>query len=180
MNINKSFKQKINVSSIDASLEALSEEVSTLFSVLDQTSGDIKKVEAYLKNLGANFSFRLRINETESARKSPKDTHQVAGYLSVEFYFIRTCWYLAWTEDENNKQYRLFFIKEEEEVVGCTGMGECCKYTDAFQTQCLLKKPFIETDINTRLQYSSSLVPFIESFKNYLRDYRIANEELPF
>lgn len=162
---------------IDASLQSLVTEINLLSSILDSLSDEIKTIESCLRNYKVHFPFRFKISEETSTPRSPKDSHGELGRISVEYYVMQTCYYLAWEEDEESKQFRLLFVIEEEEIIGCTGMRECCQYTESLKITSLLKKPFVVTNLQTRLKYAEHLDSFINSFKDYLKTYRISIEK---
>jgi hypothetical protein len=69
--------------------------------------------------------------------------------------------YLAWEKDDNSSRFRLYLIIEEQNEFG---------WSDE------VKKPLIETPLDTRLRVSGHVVPFIKSFTEYLSKYRVAIE----
>lgn len=170
-------ENKTNI--IDLSLTELIQEADTLFQKLNHISTSISTLEKELTRVKAFFPFKLLVDEEKrSLQKRLMDNK--SDLESDNYYFTTVSWHLAWEEDENSKNYRLFLISEALETVA-TGFEEHYSFEDV-QINKLFKKPFIETNLKTRLKYSEYLITFIDSFKTYLKDYRISIEknDLPF
>jgi hypothetical protein len=155
--------QKINEDiAIDSSLQKLAKEAEILSKVLDSATDVIRKLEADLKKLNANFVFKYLIYES-----SPNYNR---GWSKM-------CWYLSWEKDQASNSYRLLLACFEKELVirnsGTDDREFCETYSEPF---CHSKKPFIETDLQTRLKYSEYLIPFINAFTDHLASHRISIE----
>lgn len=165
----------------DSSLEELFCEADDLFKVLDNVSDTIRKLESSLSDLKANFSYALLVKtEKESREKKIEPRHIENCPYVANFYSTQDISYLTWEIDEKSNKYRFFLVKQEREWI----------YWEApeggrrilHQTQEFFKKPLIETSLETRLEYSEYLIPFINSFKNFLKEKRrqIETSALPF
>lgn len=160
-------------SSISSSLKELILEAELLFKILDDASDKIRELESSLSHLKAHFPFRYVIKEeNESFRKDLEEKHKtVCSY--GHYYFTKVYWYLAWEVDEASKNFRLLLISEEKEIIEYVN-DENNYDSIIFETRSATKKPLIETDLSTRLRNSEHLIPFIDSFKEFLKGYRIS------
>lgn len=160
--------------SIDSSLEKLISEAESLFKLLDNTSVTIRHFEKSMTELKAFFTFRLCIErEKESLPKNLTDDHKDIQW--AESFNTRIRWHLAWEPlDGNSKNYRLFLISEEQEIIIINYMDNY--YPKVFQSKDIFKKAFIETDIQTRLKYIEHLSDFINRFKSHLKERRLSIE----
>ena len=129
---------------IDKALDGLNLEAKSLFVLLDNISSNFLKVEKSLKDLKANFPFREPIKKNTTSPKIPRDDHRSSNFLNLEYYVTEQVHYLAWEADDEPKNYRLFLICEESEIVGCTGVGECCKFSEVFTKKCIFKKLWLD------------------------------------
>ena len=153
--------------SIDSSLQQLFAEADKLFKRLDISSESIRNLETNLINLKANFPFRFLIaKEPESAPLELKDEHK--NISDATGYKTQISWYLAWDlADENSKTFRLLLVSEIKEIVHVNVYEHWFFHEVKFET--LTKKPLIETDLKTRLQYLKYLTPFVDAFAAYLK-----------
>lgn len=178
---NTSVEKNQETTSFDNSLKELALEAKLLFKALDDTSAKIRELETSLSNLKAHFPFRRLINEEkESIHKIVEECHAAVCPYG-HHYFTKVYWYISWEADENSKNFRLFLISEEKEIIEYPVATDEYESIE-FQVRNLIKKPLIETDLQTRLKYSEHLVPFIDSFKEFLRNCRTSIEhgKLPY
>lgn len=164
--------EEIFSTSIDSSLKTLITEAEILFKLLDNASNAIRHFEKSMNELKAFFSFRLCLKkEEESSPKNLADYHKDLRY--AESFSTQLFWYLAWEPlDENSKNYRLFLMTEEKEILHCP--YEDGIYRDEFQSKNIFKKALIETDIQTRLEYVEYLNCFINRFQSHLAERRLS------
>ena len=160
---------------LQCSLHDLAHEASELFKLLDTTSDIIRKLETDLKDLKANFPFLYVIHkEPSSLPQTPEERHKKTS-LDLVCYITKVIWYLSWDLDESSQKYRLLLISKETELLWYRNdyMDSDSEAEIEFQQRILSKKPFIETDLQTRLKYANKLPRFIDAFKNHLREYRV-------
>lgn len=67
------------------------------------------------------------------------------------------CWFFSWEPCPLGKRYRLFLISEEKETGTMT-----------------FRKPLIECKLEVRLKVSQYLIPFMNTFKDALKQYRLS------
>lgn len=172
-------KKNCNLETINSSIHELVHEAKVLFSTFDAISSSICKLEKDLNETKAYFPFKYKVYiDSESCAKKPEPRHNTISYdlLGYRTYIY---WYLGWEAEENTKNFRLFLIGEEKEIIYYSipeNDPEACEEQE-FQKKNIFKKPLMETDLQTRLQYSEHLLPFINSFKDYLKGYRLAVEQ---
>ncbi len=174
--------KKINPLNVDSSIQKLVEEAKSLFSIFDSISASVCKFEQDLNNARAYFPYKSQAIKVEvSHKKNPETYHKDIGY-EVLGYYTKTHWYLSWESDENSKNFRLFLIAEEKEIILFMIPDEERCGEMEFQTKNIFKKPLMETNLSIKLQYSECLIPFIDSFTDYLQKRRIIIEQggLPF
>jgi hypothetical protein len=178
-------KTSYNLEAINSSIHELVHEAKILFSTFDAISSSICKLEKDLNDSKAYFPFKFKARiDLESCAKKPEPRHDTISYDLLGY---RTCtyWYLAWeAAEENTKNFRLFLIGEEKEIIYYSIPGddpESCGEQE-FQTKNVFKKPLMETSLSIRIQYSEYLIPFIDSFKDYLKSCRLIIEQggIPF
>lgn len=159
--------------SIDSSLETFISEAGILFKLLDNTSSAIRHFEKSMTELKAFFTFRLCIKSgKESLPKILMDNHKHIRF--AEHFTTQVCWYLAWESlDENSKNYRLFLISDEQEIIHLWFKGD---WSRDIQSNNISKKALIETDIQTRFEYVQYLNSFISQFNKHLTVCRLAIE----
>ncbi len=75
---------------------------------------------------------------------------------------------MAWELDDQSKQYRLMLISQEEEIIHIISPETAGKHRKKFQETVLLRKPLIEMDLYTRLQYAHMLSIFLEALNDHL------------
>lgn len=162
--------------SVNLALDDLANEAQALFQVLDDTSSTIRDLEKRLNELKANFPFTYPLREDKSSVINPlEERHlnrkfeQDPAYLG---YCSNTCWYLSWEADEKSKNFRLFLISTLEEVI--VWRGEPVEGIAPYESEVLVKRPLIEFDLPTRLQFIQYLSAFIVHFKECLRRYHMA------
>ncbi|MBX9744357.1 MAG: hypothetical protein K2X08_04005 [Chlamydiales bacterium] len=153
--------------SIDSSLTELVLEARTLFNVLDATSERIRELESCLKDLKANFPFRISIGSDEEATTKQAEPHHLEAFPCVHGYRTKVDWHLAWENEDTSKCFRLCLLAEEKEIVYYSTEDDHV-YTEVFATKILQKKPLIETDLSTRMRHSQHLLTFIDAFKDHL------------
>ncbi len=179
---------------IDLSLRELLGEAQALFRVLDLTSKRITNFEHNLTESKAHFPFSYLVKkdyvffpknpESEDAHKLNAEPYTYVSYNTL------IEWYLAWEEDGKSKKFRLFLISRKKEftVVNIDSDSPVESRAPLFD-EVSFKKPLIETDIPTRLQFAEHLHAFILGFKEYLHQYRTSiegedlnsdGEEIPF
>lgn len=161
---------------IDSSLTELVQEAKALFNVLDATSERIRDLESCLKELKANFPFRIYIGSDEESPVKPAEGHHHQAYPCVQGYRTKVDWNLAWEHEDISKCFRLCLISEEKELVSYSTEDDQV-YRDVFATKILQKKPLLETDLPTRMRHSQHLLTFIDAFKDHLRAARIRIED---
>lgn len=174
----------INQEKIVDALQELENEATQLFDSLDMLSTTIRTVEARLKQLKANFFFSLQIGEDlQSSLKQPQEYHEESR-LAVEAYSTQIVWSLSWELDEQSKAYRLLLVSHEIENIYYSNPESESWNSREFQSKCVSKKPFIETDLQTRLRFAEHLMPFVRSFTDYINKKRASIEaslyKLPF
>jgi hypothetical protein len=162
---------------IDSNLQELLIEAKALFEELDKCSAQIRALEKELQRVNAKFPFKLKLKESEeSLYMPPHDRHvqwcpngTVRGYTQQEFDF------LSWEMEDSAKNFRFFLVIEEKEFVLLED-AQSPGLRREFLSQIKFKKPVIELDMATRLHYCEYRNYFIQSFKEYLRNHRIAIE----
>jgi len=162
---------------IDPNLQELLIEAKALFDELDKSSSQIRALEKELQRVNAQFPFKLKLKEqVESLCMPPLDRHiqwspngTIRGYTQQEIH------YLSWELEDSAKNFRFFLIIEEKEFVFLEGV-ELPELRREFVSHIKLKKPVIELDMATRLQYCEYRTHFVQSFKEYLRSHRISIE----
>lgn len=164
--------------SINFQLDDLANEAQGLFQALDNTSNEIRNLEKRLGEIKANFPFTYPLREDKSSVINPlEERHlnrkfeQDPAYLG---YCSNTCWYLSWEADEKSKNFRLFLLSTLEEVI--VWQGKPVEGIMPYESEVLAKRPLIEFDLSTRLQFVQYLSAFIVHFTEYLRRYRVAIE----
>jgi hypothetical protein len=177
-------KNNIIESSIDLSIRRLIQESKSLFSMFDEMSSSIAKLEKELSEAKAFFAFRYKTSIiSESHTKKAEERHSISSH-DVLGYRTYTVWYLSWEKGDNDTPFRLFLIGEEKEIIyysiptDVEGCGE-----EVFETKTIFKKPLMETSLAMRIQYSEFILPFIDAFTDYLRECRQAfeeSEDIPF
>jgi hypothetical protein len=165
---------------LNSSIRELNKEAARLFKILDDNSHAIINLEKSLQALSANFPFRMLIKENaESFPKAPEDYHKARAGITIIKYCTKVCWFLSWDYDEKANKFRLLTIAEENEIIYYNEFYDI--KSDIFQSKYIFKKPLIETNIQTRLDYFKHLPEFIEKFKKYLQNMRECIESgLPF
>lgn len=155
---------------IDAHLKNLYNEAQEVFRQLDAASETIRRLETTLIELKAHFPFKNLIGEGPSSHSQVlTDKHKTVA--NAQSFFVKTCWYLSWEPlDEGSKNFRLFLIAEEKHIATC--YFEDSYYDDEFDSRISFKKPFIETDLKTRIRYAEQVIPFVKAFTYYLADCR--------
>ena len=168
----------------DPNLAEISIEADSLYVALNKRMAKIGKAEKILNNRKSHFPFEKLVEKSESrASITVKDKH-ISIYPNIEKIFTRKYSYLSWASSKiagiNSKDYRLFLIEEESEI-GCSGKGENYK-EKVFSSKCVIMKPLIEANVPTRIKYLKYFDHFISSYKDYLKQCRIAVEagENPF
>lgn len=162
-----------NESSLESALKELATEAELLFKVLDATSSKIHQLETSLSDLKAHFPFQLSIKKQKSLAEK-FDENSDERYESFDGYYTITYWYLSWEPVEGSKNYRLFLKSEKKEFL-FSGSEEFYKEIE-YQSELILKRPLVETDLATRLQFIEYLNHFVIAFKDYLKGYRISIE----
>ncbi|MDR3550274.1 MAG: hypothetical protein P4L31_02590 [Candidatus Babeliales bacterium] len=166
---------------LDSVLDELGLEIKALFSVLDDISKSILKIEKYLTDSKVNIPFSLSIKEEKESSPKPIQEHHLATYASVDYVTTKTLWHLSWQLDENSKVYRLFLIINEREFAYYDS-GDGSYLIGVSDLKHIFKKTLYDTDLQTRLECSRSLYFFIDAFKEHLKNYRVSIEssDLPF
>jgi hypothetical protein len=163
---------------IDTSLQELIGEAKALFQALDSTSAKIRDFEKSLSELKAHFPFRSFLKEdklsslnelTERHLSKTKALHLCDDQLR---YRTRTCWYLSWESEENSKNFRLLLMSTQKEIIVWASGGEVVEGIDPYESEVVFKRPLIEMDLPTRLQFAEYLSAFIVNFTKYLRKCR--------
>jgi hypothetical protein len=177
-NVQNNFsKQDQDLFQIDIHFSELKAEAQLLFDLLNAYSSRINALEKNLQEIHANFPFRLNIKEGKrSILKQPLGTHIEGCAGDVHGFWTQDFWYLSWEADDNSKNFRLFLTIEELEFI-FFDYGEHIEQIKEFCSNIKFKRPLIETNIQTRLQYSEYLLPFIDAFKDYLKSCRLAVEQ---
>lgn len=172
--IDKSAENTQTPSSIDPLLNELVTEVKDLFKVIDSTSNKIRELESCLRGLKAHFPFRYYFEEEQGSQVNLDQKYPQVPSATAQFYSTQTYRCLSWEQDESFKNFRLFLIDEErDEITYCI---DRCALSNMALPKTLSKKPFIETDLPTRLRYSEYIVPFINAFKKYIVTCRTSIE----
>ncbi|MFA5074797.1 MAG: hypothetical protein WC436_01725 [Candidatus Babeliales bacterium] len=162
-----------NFEKIDISIKELEIEAEALFNSLDYASQKIHLVEKSLINLKAHFQFKFLIEEEEPIIKKPSPDIENEYPFHIAGFQTQICWYICWENtNENTKAYRLMLISEERTLVfhDIEAKPIICK------SNLIFSKPLIDTSLQIRLRYIKHLIPFINAFKNYLKNYRISIE----
>jgi len=165
---------------VGSQLDDLVNEAQALFQALDNTSGKIRDLEKRLSELKANFPFTYLLREDKSSvihsleqRHFDRRFEQDPAHLG---YCPNICWYLSWDADENSKNFRLFLLSRLKEVIVWVHHGEPVEGFIPHESEILFKRPLIEVDLPTRLQFAEYLSAFISHFKEYLKRYRMSIE----
>lgn len=170
-------KKEKEILLIDEQLDTLALEAKQLFELLDKYSHRIRTLETELQKINANFPFSLKIKEENESHLKPIPDKHIQRYArTADGFFTKDFWYLSWEKDDNSKNFRLLLIIKEIEFVV---RGDRRIKLDS---QIKFQKPLVETNLQTRLQYSEYLLPFIDSFKEYLKNSRLTIEQggIPF
>lgn len=158
--------------SIDFSLSELVFEARVLFQLLDHISSEIKKVDAALSLLNANFPFKQLIHESRTPCLDPQENHK-AVYRGADSFYHSTETYLAWNEiEENSKKFRLILLVVKKEFVLVSNSYSPTCQTILFDTKFISRKPLTDTDLPTRLKAFKKLGGFIKAFAEYLANSR--------
>lgn len=179
---NDQSKKNQNSLQIDISLNELIIEAEKLFGLLDICTSHIRILEKELQRIHLNLPFELKISEEKKSLLKPAlDKHNEGCVGQVHGFWIQDVWYFSWEEDENSKTFRLLLTMKETEFV-LFDYDEHIEQVREFCSEIKFRKPLIETNIQTRLQYSQYLIPFINAFKEYLKTYQIAikQDDIPF
>lgn len=165
---------------IDSSLQELVVEAQTLFQVLDSASEKIRDLEKKLSELKANFPFKYLLREDKkSAINFLEPQHFERNKFQQDHsslrYYTQVLWYLSWEAAENSKNFRLYLLSTLKETIVWYD-GEEVAGIEPYESEVLFRKPLIETDLPTRLQFTEYLHVFISNFKEYLKKYRTAIE----
>lgn len=158
----------------DTSLNELASEADNLFEILEKISISLSNLEKRLVDSKAFFPHELIIITGEESIPRPPEQRHIDGFpFQVQGYTVRLVQSLSWESDETTKKYRLFLIIKEEEIIHY--------YTDTdsylsttFQFKCIYKKALIENDLATKIKCSEHIIPFMNSFREYLKKCRIA------
>ena len=191
MDINNKINSQVNNLFVHEAVE----EAKNLFTRFDSLSSSIHQFEKELNDVKAYFPFRYLLKiETDSHLKNPASHHEEIDYLFegysivVKGYRIKTCWYLSWESDETTKNFRLFLIAEEIEVLYFYVNGldnlhrDGLREHDDYQVKNIYKEPFMGTKLPVRFQFSEHLNPFFNAFKDFMRNCSLAldkKENLP-
>jgi len=167
---------------IEESIEELDTNARELLKTLDKTSDNIRQIEDRLKNAKFFLPFEFFIKKENSILRRPKEEHLGLDLNQpVHNYVIETSWFFSWeTDKKNNNVFRLFLISIKKEI-----LLSCYKdviENDDLQPEIDFQKPFLETNIQMRLEYSKYLNNFINAFKEYLVKSRnsIEKGKIPF
>jgi hypothetical protein len=167
---------KLNQKNVNSSMQELVEEAKKIFSTFDAISTSICKMEKDLNDAKAFFSYSYVVKiEEDQFPKKPEPRHEQCSY-SLLGYKINKHWTLSWEAEDNSKNFRLFLIAFEKEILYYEIPEDgSCKSLEA-QSKIIFKKPLTQTDLQTRIQYSDQLIPFMNSFRLFLIKQRIAIE----
>lgn len=179
--LSKSKQSSISKESINFQLDDLANEAQGLFQALDSKSNEIRNLEKRLSELKAHFPFTYFLREDKSSVINPLEERHLNRNLGQDpaylGYCSNTCWHLSWEADENSKNFRLFLLSTLKEVIVWANHGESVEGIAPHEPEEVLsKRPLIEFDLQTRLQFVQYLSGFIIHFKEYLRRYRVAIE----
>ena len=172
----------LNTDPTDTSLKELVGEAQALFQVLDSVSTKIRDFEKQLGELKAHFPFRYFLREDKpSALKelSEQQLNRIEHISNADNalrYRTKTCWYFAWEAEENSKNFRLFLTSTQKEIIVWAICGGTVEEIEPYESEVLFRRPLIEMDLPTRLQFAEYLSAFISDFKEYLRRCRMSIE----
>jgi len=166
-----------NDGSFESTLKSLEAETFALEGVLNNTSDTIRQLEKSLIGSKTNFVYKKKIlTENKSNLKAPEDRHLEEAILDIQNYYTEIWWFLSWEPDETSKSYRLFLISEEKEFCW-QHIGQptrnCGKEIE-FKSTIIFQKPLIESKLEVRLRFSQYIIPFMNSFKEALKKYRVS------
>jgi len=152
----------MNKKSLKQSIDSLSEEATRVFVMLDKVSDEIRATERMLTKLKLNleFEFHVQTDNDKSFTKTAGDPEKKYTVTPLTSYLANIHWYLVWGLDNKTDSFRLLLESKIDEI----GAPE--------SPWVKFKKPFIETSIGKRMQFSAHLGPFIDAFKDYIREYR--------
>ncbi len=160
-------------------LQQLESEAAVLNQTLNSFSDKIRMIESILRKYNVNMPFRLQVDRKSSAKKKPKQEHldDVPEYHRAHYYWLQEDWVFSWNIcADRPKEFRLFLISEESEIVKREG-PEGCYDVGYFLGQNFMK-PFIECKIELRLEYFRYLDEFIFCIRQCLKDLREQVEEV--
>lgn len=115
--------------------------------VINTPSENIRKLEESLTKTKTHFVFSKNIGTDPSSSEQPNE---------VRFF-------LSWEPCSLQKKYRLFFIEKEYSP-------------ESKQEVVVFRKPFIECKLVIRQYWAPKLVPWMNEFKEKLKEYRLSLE----
>ena len=165
------------IDSFEAVLKSLEAETLALKDALDNSSDTIRLLEKSLIESKTNFIHTKTIfTENKSIVKNSEERHWENKFLKIQTYHTEEWWFVSWQPDEISKSYRLFLISEKREFC----WSETCEKLIIFDSPITFKKPLIECKLEVRLKFSQYIIPFMNSFKEKLKEYRLSlSDELP-
>jgi hypothetical protein len=133
-------------------------------STIDAISTEIKLVEKSLSEANIHVPFKLLIKSEEDPQQYPStDDHQKL-YPFPSGYRIYIEYKLAWDLDEQSESYRLLYIITNAEIVYHNIEEQ--DLSELRPSKIVFKRPFIETKLPIRLEYSKYLKTFVDSFSD--------------
>lgn len=126
-------------------LEDFETETTTLKEFIDGPNDNIRKLEASLTKTKTYFPFSKNIH-----------TEPLPSEKSGEVRF-----FLSWEPCSLQKAFRLFFIEKEY-------------LSETKEELIVFRKPFLECKLEIRHYWYQHLIPFMNSFKKKLEEYRLS------
>lgn len=164
-------------------IKNLLKEADSVFSKLEELSGNITELESQLNQKSIFFPFSYQIHKEEpSVEKPARDDHMQAIAIPLKGYITQIVWYLRWetvdAESQKAVKYRLYLVSEEhEKVTYCYEDPYSLSLSEFFKATILLRKPFIEHKLEVRISYGKYLDEFILALTKHLKN---AQEKLDY
>lgn len=146
---------------INVDLSGLVDEANLLQKTMDIISKNIGNIEKVLSDNKIHTIFSVCIRKE---KLPPLDHDNLEG----EEVF----WYLSWEPHGASKVWRIFLRSEQKKSIDHSDKS----ISEEFQWVITYKKCFGETPIHLRSLYYGCLNIFVDSFKKYMKEYRISLE----
>lgn len=162
--------EKFQNSATDVAIDNVVTIKDEVFSLLDALSAKLLHMENSFKKCNANFPFKLLVKEENVGRVLLEPRHE-KYHQGTEKVFLIERYCLAWHPlEDGSKSYRLMLICEEQEI--CSSGFEEFYREVKLPPKVVSKKALLETDIGTRLEFSSYLCDFFSRFYLELACYK--------